>query len=256
MTRDIGLNTKLIQAGVFDLVTLNSRISSANLSTPKLDQILALAATAANPDAVISELMDNPTWLELDSIKLAKLVLLLGASDAIGNWLKHRPNLLPALELPRPLDSEELITDFLNSVAGLVDAPARSALKQRYQQQVVAIAARDLSGENDFVQVSEELTWLADAVLSAALDISQREQPQFAAQGTLAILALGKTGGIELNYISDVDVIFIGAASAGVAEDVAMSAMAKIASSVIRICSEPTADGVIWPVDAALRPEG
>ncbi|MFZ9283900.1 MAG: bifunctional [glutamine synthetase] adenylyltransferase/[glutamine synthetase]-adenylyl-L-tyrosine phosphorylase [Candidatus Nanopelagicales bacterium] len=256
MTRDIGLNTKLIQAGVFDLVTLNSRISSANLSTPKLDQILALAATAANPDAVILELLDNPTWLELDGTKLAKLVLLLGASDAIADWLKHRPNLLKAIELPRPMDSEELITDFLNSVAGLVEAPARSALKQRYQQQVVAIAARDLSGENDFVQVSEELTWLADAVLSAALDISQREQPQFAAQGTLAILALGKTGGIELNYISDVDVIFIGAAAAEVTEDVAMSAMAKIASSVIRICSEPTADGVIWPVDAALRPEG
>ena len=67
---------------------------------------------------------------------------------------------------------------------------------------------------------------------------------------------MGKCGGHELNYVSDVDVIFVAEPADGVEEHVALRTATRLASHLIRICGDPTAEGAIWPVDAALRPEG
>lgn len=67
---------------------------------------------------------------------------------------------------------------------------------------------------------------------------------------------MGKCGGNELNYVSDVDVIFVGDAAPGADEGKAVQAAARLASHLMRICSETTVEGTIWPVDANLRPEG
>lgn len=256
MTRDVGLATKLIQTGVFDVAALQQQIVAAGLPADQLSQILELSAQTADPDLVIARLLDNPAWLQLAPETLSKLSLVLGSSTKLGDWLAQRAELQNWLIVERPLAKSELVNDFRKVTDGLVGDAARSALKRRYQAQVISIAARDLSGEDNFELVSEELSWLADAVLAAALGIAQRELASQTDQVKLAVIALGKTGGSELNYISDVDVIFIGEAQPGVAEDLAMAAGAKVASLMMLICSEPTADGVIWPVDAALRPEG
>lgn len=62
--------------------------------------------------------------------------------------------------------------------------------------------------------------------------------------------------GHELNYVSDVDVIFVGEAVDGADERKALQAATRLASHMMRICSETTVEGSIWPVDANLRPEG
>ena len=67
---------------------------------------------------------------------------------------------------------------------------------------------------------------------------------------------MGKTGGRELNYISDVDVIFLAAPREGVAEEQALAVGTRLASAVMRICGQSTGEGALWQVDAALRPEG
>ncbi len=67
---------------------------------------------------------------------------------------------------------------------------------------------------------------------------------------------MGKCGGHELNYVSDVDVIFVGEAVEGADEPRALRAATALASHLMRICSETTVEGSIWPVDANLRPEG
>jgi glutamate-ammonia-ligase adenylyltransferase len=67
---------------------------------------------------------------------------------------------------------------------------------------------------------------------------------------------MGKCGGHELNYVSDVDVIFVGEAANGADEGKALQAATRLASHLMRICSETTVEGTIWPVDANLRPEG
>ncbi|MGI9085850.1 MAG: bifunctional [glutamine synthetase] adenylyltransferase/[glutamine synthetase]-adenylyl-L-tyrosine phosphorylase, partial [Aeromicrobium sp.] len=72
----------------------------------------------------------------------------------------------------------------------------------------------------------------------------------------LAIVAMGKTGGRELNYLSDVDVIFVYEPARGADEQTAVDAATRLASATMRLCGEHTAEGVIWEVDANLRPEG
>jgi [glutamine synthetase] adenylyltransferase / [glutamine synthetase]-adenylyl-L-tyrosine phosphorylase len=256
MTRDVGLGTKLIQCGVFDLAKNQELLNSKALTTGQLEQILQLASIAADADLVIAKLVANLSWLELPAEQLKRLALLIGASIALGELVEKRSELLTALISPAPTNRDLLVADFISRVENKTSERARSALKQRYQNQLVSIAARDLIAEIDFNAISTELSWLADAVLAAALQIASSENPDQANQVELAVIAMGKTGGNELNYISDVDVIFIGKPVGDTAEEVAMAAGAKLASSLINICSEPTIDGVIWPVDAALRPEG
>jgi [glutamine synthetase] adenylyltransferase / [glutamine synthetase]-adenylyl-L-tyrosine phosphorylase len=102
----------------------------------------------------------------------------------------------------------------------------------------------------DVADVAGELADLAEATLGAALDVARRET-QSSASGTdtrVAVIGMGKCGGRELNYVSDVDVIFV-------AEPADATATA-VAAAMMRICSDFTAEGTIWPVDAALRPEG
>ncbi len=72
----------------------------------------------------------------------------------------------------------------------------------------------------------------------------------------LAVIAMGKCGGHELNYVSDVDVIFVVEAAEGHDEHAAIRTGTQLASHLIRVCSDHTGEGTIWPVDAALRPEG
>ena len=67
---------------------------------------------------------------------------------------------------------------------------------------------------------------------------------------------MGKCGGHELNYVSDVDVIFVAEAADGHDEQAAIRAATMLAANLMRVCSDHTAEGTIWPVDAALRPEG
>ncbi|NEC17720.1 bifunctional [glutamine synthetase] adenylyltransferase/[glutamine synthetase]-adenylyl-L-tyrosine phosphorylase, partial [Streptomyces parvus] len=97
---------------------------------------------------------------------------------------------------------------------------------------------------------------LATATLRAALAIARTAAPEDAAQCRLAVVAMGKCGGRELNYISDVDVIFVGEARDGVDETKAMQAATRLAAHMMRICSDTTVEGTIWEVDANLRPEG
>ena len=69
-------------------------------------------------------------------------------------------------------------------------------------------------------------------------------------------IAMGKCGGHELNYVTDVDVVFVAEPADGADEHAALRAATQLAADLMQICSEHTAEGTIWPVDANLRPEG
>jgi len=92
--------------------------------------------------------------------------------------------------------------------------------------------------------------------LQSALITVVDKNPDLAKQFKLAIIAMGKAGGQELNYVSDVDVIFTAAATSAVEESTAVSAATKIATEVMQYISVANDGGEIWEVDAALRPEG
>jgi glutamate-ammonia-ligase adenylyltransferase len=145
-------------------------------------------------------------------------------------------------------------------VAASQGDPARdpaAALRVAYRRRLLRLAARDLTGAEGLEEVTAELADLAAAALEAALAVARSRLPPGSAAGRLAIIAMGKCGGRELNYASDVDVIFVGEpGQAGPAGEAGLQTATRLATGVIRVCSEAAPDGPVFPVDPNLRPEG
>ncbi|HET9519115.1 MAG TPA: bifunctional [glutamine synthetase] adenylyltransferase/[glutamine synthetase]-adenylyl-L-tyrosine phosphorylase, partial [Actinoplanes sp.] len=118
-------------------------------------------------------------------------------------------------------------------------------LRRAYRHGLLRIAAVDLTGGQILETTMAALSLLADATLAAAYAIAVSELPAGTPEPRLAVVAMGKCGGNELNYVSDVDVIFVAAG------DDDLAAGTTVAARLIEICGQ-----VAWPVDAALRPEG
>ncbi|GAB3019656.1 glutamate-ammonia-ligase adenylyltransferase [Nocardioides flavus (ex Wang et al. 2016)] len=145
-------------------------------------------------------------------------------------------------------------------VAGLPDAEAVDALRVEYRRILLRLASRDLAHHVGVDDAAAEISDLAAATLDAALAIARARVGETAQAARLAVIAMGKCGGHELNYVSDVDVVFVyepAATESGRVDDgVALRAATQLASQLMRICSDHTREGTIWPVDANLRPEG
>src|SRR5205823_11357176 len=92
------------------------------------------------------------------------------------------------------------------AVGTSTDREARDLLRIAYRGCLLRLAARDLSGDLAVDDVAGELADLAEATLSTALGIARREHPT---ESRLAVIGMGKCGGRELNYVSDVDVVFV-----------------------------------------------
>jgi glutamate-ammonia-ligase adenylyltransferase len=129
-------------------------------------------------------------------------------------------------------------------------------MRVSYRGALLGLAARDLRGDVDVADVAAELADLAAATLESALAVATAELGPAAQTCRLAVVAMGKCGGRELNYVSDVDVVFVAEPVEGAAEEPALRAAAALASTLMRACSTTSPEGTIWPVDAALRPEG
>ena len=121
---------------------------------------------------------------------------------------------------------------------------------------LLRLVARDLAHGLGVDDAAAELADLAAGTLEAALAIARREVGESADLVRLAVIAMGKCGGRELNYVSDVDVIFVHEPADGADETAATRAATQLASQLMRVCTDPTAEGTLWQVDAALRPEG
>jgi glutamate-ammonia-ligase adenylyltransferase len=130
-----------------------------------------------------------------------------------------------------------------------------AALRTAYRRRILVLAAYDLTGALDLAAVAAALADLAAAVLTAAHAVALAGQPPGGPAFRLAVIGMGKCGGRELNYVSDVDVIFVAepgeAGGPGGGEAAALAAATRVASDLMRVCGE-----VAWQVDANLRPEG
>jgi [glutamine synthetase] adenylyltransferase / [glutamine synthetase]-adenylyl-L-tyrosine phosphorylase len=216
-----------------------------------LDSLLKLIAAADGAALRESLRRDEGTTMRLLSV--------LGASAALGAHLVSHPEHwyeLRDASLGESLaESRQLHRTLLEVVQGLNEPAAMDTLRIEYRRWLLRIAARDLAHEVPLATTAKELSELADATLVAALHVAQQ---QISESETIrfAVIAMGKCGGEELNYVSDVDVIFVHEPEPGVTDSQAGKIAQQLASTLIRVCSATTAEGTIWPVDAALRPEG
>ncbi|MEU7757180.1 bifunctional [glutamine synthetase] adenylyltransferase/[glutamine synthetase]-adenylyl-L-tyrosine phosphorylase [Micromonospora sp. NPDC049171] len=170
-----------------------------------------------------------------------RLIAVLGASAALGDHLVANPE--HCLTLRTAPDGLAPIAEGRLEPTGGGNPVA--VLRTAYRLALLRIAAADLTGGRGLEQTMAALSALADATLAAAYEIAVTELAEGTERPRLAVVAMGKCGGGELNYVSDVDVIFVAA------EDADLPAATLVATRLIHICGF-----VAWPVDAALRPEG
>jgi glutamate-ammonia-ligase adenylyltransferase len=199
-----------------------------------------------------------------------RLLAVLGASSGLADHLAAHPEdwaVLDALGSVRPT-AQALQRQMLAAVGADPDDPPWgvrlgkaapdagrervTALRLAYRRAVLSLAGRDLGEALSAEDVAAELADVAAAVLTAALAVAVAEQPADAAACRLAVIGLGKCGGRELNYVSDVDVVFVAEpVDPSDAEQPALASATRVATALMRICREAA-----WEVDAALRPEG
>ncbi|APS21964.1 glutamate-ammonia-ligase adenylyltransferase [Streptomyces sp. Tue 6075] len=258
--------TRLLRHGFTDPSAAEQLLDLDVLASVRSDPVLleALGATA-DPDLALRGLVriveageEGERQVLLDTLVTAKplrdrLLGVLGASEALGDHLARHPSDWQALVTYESADLHPGVAEFEQ---GLADAVDPDSLRVAYRRCLLTLAARDVCGTTGLAQTAAELADLATATLRAALAIARTAAPEDAAQCRLAVVAMGKCGGRELNYISDVDVIFVGEARDGVDETKAMQAATRLAAHMMRICSDTTVEGTIWEVDANLRPEG
>jgi glutamate-ammonia-ligase adenylyltransferase len=204
------------------------------------------------------------------------LWLLLGASSGYADFYLRHPEELVHLEgagrmLPTASAMRQSLLDAVGAdgdgFAAASDESAWVALRVRYRRVVAHIAAYDLSADDATEVLLEVSAALADAA-GAALDASLCAARTRAASGMfpreqvaatcLAVIGMGKTGARELNYVSDVDVIFVAGVAEGadLAEGRAVDIATRLATLTMRGISDVEIEPPLWEVDPNLRPEG
>jgi glutamate-ammonia-ligase adenylyltransferase len=194
-----------------------------------------------------------------DPIVLGRLLNILGVSTGLADFLVRHPDIEMIADSetlaqpPQGIKNRLLLCVGADPreeipIAESADEPVLDRLRVAYYAELMGIAVRDLTGIYPMEVIAGWLSDLADATLNAGLAIGRVGVS--APRAPIAVIAMGKTGGRELNYISDVDVIF------ATDDSDSISDATQIARGLMRACGASTAEGSIWEVDAALRPEG
>jgi glutamate-ammonia-ligase adenylyltransferase len=185
----------------------------------------------------------NPSIFEL-------LVLLFDRSEFLAELAIRTPDLVDELvvsgRLRQRKPAEETLRDLRH---GLNDEDQPLWLRRYHQAELMRIGLRDILGLADPEQYLTELSSLAEACLKYALEVVSRKHKLKAAP--FVIIGLGKLGGAEIDYGSDLDVLFVADSRT---KD--LTALAHLALEVMELLSARTEQGVVFRTDARLRPDG
>ena len=192
-----------------------------------------------------------------------RLCKVLGASAGLFEFLSREPAALE-LFMKEPALPDSSLEDLTKAVSGV------SEIRIAYRLQLLKIAIFDVSSQDPVGQigaVAEALADLAAAAIEAGLILARKElsdeanpvhyPAQDVANTRIAVIGMGKCGARELNYISDVDVIYVAEpASSEIETDRALEIATKVCTRMMRIMDQPDSEPALWQVDANLRPEG
>ncbi|MGV0744557.1 bifunctional [glutamine synthetase] adenylyltransferase/[glutamine synthetase]-adenylyl-L-tyrosine phosphorylase [Mycolicibacterium sp. XJ870] len=224
------------------------------------DADAALLAMVRLADALGSDWDELNRELLTDRALRGRLFGVLGSSLALGDHLVAHPESWRLLVGNVALPTAAQLRESFGAAARSVDldrggSAAVPTMRNLYRDRLLVLAALDVAStvENEpvlpFVAVGTHLSDLADAALGAALTVATRAVcgDSECDELRLAVVAMGKCGARELNYVSDVDVIFVG-------EDLAddnLATATRVAGEMMRFAAD-----AFFEVDAALRPEG
>jgi len=183
----------------------------------------------------------NPSLFEL-------LLLLFDRSEFLAERAIRTPDLVDDLVLSGRLNRARSAADTLADLRhGAADEDQRLWLRRYHQAELMRIGLRDILGVADFEQNLFELSSLADACLQYAVEALMRKhklkRPPF------CVIGVGKLGGQEINYGSDLDIVFV-------TDSKNLPQCQRLAADLMDYISAPTEMGAAFQTDARLRPDG
>lgn len=226
-----------------------------------LPALLTSLAEAAHPDRVLVNLerlqQNTPDRVALFHLladrprALEMLVTLFAGSQFLTEILLRNPTYLERLvehkRLAQPRSVAELRAEAQEIAARCCDEECALAALRRFQQwEMLRIGACDLLGLCDLPTVTAQLAYLADSLVQVCLE--QAAARTATPLDGFAVIAMGKLGGRELNYSSDIDLLFVARAEAARYE--------RMGQWLIDALTRMTADGFLYRVDMRLRPWG
>jgi glutamate-ammonia-ligase adenylyltransferase len=286
--RGPSLTSRLLRAGLADVPRAERLLGDAQLVALLDDPaqvLLGPLSDAADPDQALLALAkiagvvrdDTRTALRealrTEGAPRERLIAVVGASVALGDTLAAHPENLAVVLDATPgtgVPVERVRAELLEAVGADPDADvpvaasggaeATDAMRRAYRTRLLRIAATDLTSADPLSRlpgVAAALADLAGAALEAGLAIARAELDDHGRGVRLAVIGMGKGGGRELNYVSDVDVVYVAEPVEGTDEADALTVGARLATGLARACGSPVGvEPALWPVDAALRPEG
>lgn len=188
------------------------------------------------------------------------LVALVANSEFLSSVLMRDPGLFDSFGVEGALDVPTRRDQLERDLEALRNAYDAAAAEYRLRDgELLRIGLRELLGGVDVVEIGQELTLLAEVILASVVARAKDAVTRRfgACQAGFAVLALGKLGGCEMGYGSDLDLLFVYDGDAPVPESTSrIEYFTAFASHVIRILKEPTRHGLLYDVDSRLRPEG
>jgi glutamate-ammonia-ligase adenylyltransferase len=232
------------------------------LGTPDPVQALAhlsgFAAALQNPEPYFKMLAEHR--------RAARLLLsLFGTSDFLSQRFLRHPELIDTLlrsdqvELTKPPEEMARQLDERLAAVGGADLDDRleralGELRRFKNEEVLRIALHDIAGTIDLPRVASQLTDLAETSLVRCLGLAEEEAAAkgYLPPGRLCVVGMGKLGGRELGYHSDLDLIFLypGGAQAG------SERYARLAQRLLAFLQMPLREGRLYQIDTRLRPSG
>ena len=233
---------------------------------------LTFVSNSQNPDQSLKLLVELASSYP-DQIKavckkpdaLERLCLVLGASVALYEFLNRHPDKFSVFNEKTALPTAKALNQFLLGAAENV-----ASIRIAYREQLLRISIFDLSSANPtsiIDLVAKAMADLAGAAIEAGLVLARKEfsnpdnsvsyQASELEATRVAVIGMGKCGASELNYISDVDVIYVAeSASLELESSKALEIATKLCTRMMRIMDQVDSEPALWQVDANLRPEG
>ncbi|MFO0868486.1 MAG: bifunctional [glutamate--ammonia ligase]-adenylyl-L-tyrosine phosphorylase/[glutamate--ammonia-ligase] adenylyltransferase [Pirellulales bacterium] len=263
-----------------NLVSLAQSGITLDLLANMAGQLAQNLPRLADPDAVLSNLVRfvaasrSPLALgslfERDPDALPTLLQVFSTSQYLANLLIRDPESFDLVRLTdgQPVSREVLVAEIGGEVAALGDELAVMTALRRYRhRETLRIAYGDIVRRQGIETVTRQLSFLADALCEAAFQAAWRKLAEQRGlplrpdgrPARFVILALGKLGGCELNYSSDIDLLFISdgpGETQGPRRTDNDDFFLRLARQIVRLLGETTELGSCFRVDLRLRPDG
>ena len=259
------------------LVALASAGVTLDLMAVLCSQLARLLPETSDPQRALDNLeryictsrhpLSVATLFQRDEDSLRTLLQISAASQHLGDVLVRDPESLDLLRMTagQAVARDVLVDEICSEAEGIDDEDALLLLLRRYKhRETLRIAYGDILRKQPLHVVGSQLSHLADAICEAAIAYGRRKlaarlsdcrRPD-GSPARFAALALGKLGGQELNYSSDIDLIFLCDAAGSPRASGVGDAFARLARLVVRLLTEKTDRGAAYRVDLRLRPHG